>query len=200
MGVSAPSSEAVGEIDLRPALRAQSGRLGEVGIGRITPVVGLLASRPTTTSSVSSRSIRSASGAARPDQTVWRGLQSVGRLFCGLTRVESVAPGRVGANAFDPLSGAVHPRSNPLRVRGGGLRLALLRRGPTTASSVSSSSLRSAFSAARLEKTVRGGLSPSDLTRGEPVAWGRVDASVFDPRPGAARPDLTWWASGKEAS
>jgi hypothetical protein len=116
--------------------------------------------------------IRSACGAARPDQTVWRGLQSVGRLFCALTRVESVAPGRVGANAFDPLSGAVHPRSNPLRVRGGGLRLALLRRGPTTASSVSSSSLRSAFSAARLEKTVRGGLSPSDLTRGEPVAWG----------------------------
>lgn len=57
----------------------------------------------------------------------------------------------VGA-AVGSVSGAARP--NPLRVRGGGLRLALLRRGPTTASPVSSSSV-------------------------VPVAVGGVDASVF---------------------
>jgi hypothetical protein len=48
-------------------------------------------------------------------------------------------------------------------VRGGGLRLALLRREPTTASSVSSS-----FKA-----------SPVSASSGVPVAVGRVDANAL---------------------
>jgi hypothetical protein len=48
-----------------------------------------------------------------------------------------------------------------------GSEVRLLRRGPTTASSVSSSFKASAVSA----------------SSGVPVAMGRVDASEFDPRP-----------------
>jgi hypothetical protein len=68
--------------------------------------------------------------------------------------------GRIRWRRIRSASGAARPRSNPLRVRGGDLRFARLRREPTTASSVSASS-------------------------GVPVTLRRVSASALDGPMGA---------------